>query len=83
MKAVLHGNASSSFYINAWASKESIFQTTLSLMFTNDLPGVTSSELGIYIDDITIYAYLSSMFHRFDMPKLATSLEKMSSNQGC
>lgn len=48
----------------------------LFLIFINNIPDVISSQLGIYVDDVTIYPCLSSKSNRPDKEKMATALKK-------
>lgn len=76
IKAVLNGHSSRPFYINVGVPQSYILDPKLLVIFTNDLPGVISSWLGIYADETTIYSCVNGKSDRFDCITLAADLYK-------
>ena len=53
---VLDGKSSQEYPVNAGVPQSSILGPTLFLLYINDLPDDVICNIGIYVDDTTVYS---------------------------
>ena len=70
IEVVLNGHSSSSYPFNSGVPQGSVIDTTLFLIFINDLPDYILSKLAIYADNTTLYFSpdkTKNLFYRVEM----------------
>ena len=75
LQVVLDGKSSQEYPVNAKVPQESIFGPTLFLLYINDLPDDVACDIGIYVDNTTLYSQCDQASDLWQQLKLASELE--------
>ena len=75
LQVVLDGKSSQEYPVNAGVPQSSILGPTLFLLYINDLPDDVICNIGIYVDDTTLYSKCDQASDLWQQLELAFELE--------
>ena len=75
LQVVLDGKSSQEYPVNAKVPQESIFGPNLFLLYIKDLPDDVVCDIGIYVDNTTLYSQCDQASDLWQQLKLASELE--------
>ena len=72
---VLDGNSSQEYPVNAGVPQVSILDSSLLVLYINDLPNNVICNIAIYADDTTVYSKCNQAYDLWQQLELASELE--------